>query len=79
MSLHSYQVSVELGAQDPPFSALIMAAMRKADTTNAALLRSAFPNIWRELDARYWAPGGLLPSEGGLPSERPVEAPAVST
>ena len=36
MSLHSYWASIKLSKDDPPFSALIMAALRKADTDNAA-------------------------------------------
>jgi hypothetical protein len=66
MSLHSYEVSLELAKDDPPFSALIMAAMRKADTQNIARLRLAFPEICSELDERYWTPGGLIASEGGI-------------
>lgn len=66
MSLHSYKVSAELLKDDPPFSALIMAAMRKADSNNAILLQSAFPEIWDELMERYWTPGGLIASEGGI-------------
>ncbi len=66
MSLHSYQVSLELMKEDPPFSALIMAAMRKADTTNIARLKMAFPEIWSELNERYWTPGGLIASECGV-------------
>ncbi len=66
MSLHSYKVSQEISKGDPPFSALIMAAMRKADTTNSAKLRSIFPEIWDELEERYWTPGGLVASEGGI-------------
>ena len=63
MSLHSYQVSLELMKGDPPFSALIMAAMRKADSNNAALLKSSFPEIWDELFERYHAPGGIIAGE----------------
>jgi len=48
---------------DPPFYALIMAAMRKADSSNTDKLAAAFPDVWGELKARYHAPGGLLPSE----------------
>jgi hypothetical protein len=51
---------------DPPFSALIMAAMRRADTDNLHKLKLAFPEIWSELDERYWTPGGLIASEGGI-------------
>ena len=63
MSYHEYQVSTQLAIQDVPFYALIMAAMRKADTLNAALLRSAFPTVWAEVDARYNSPGGQLETD----------------
>lgn len=61
--LHSYQVSQELAKTDPPFSALIFAAIRKADSQNMALLTMAFPELVEEMQARYWAPGGRLESE----------------
>lgn len=64
MTYHSdffaYKASVELGRGDPSFYGLIMAAMRKADTTNAAILWRAFPEVWDDLQARYEAPGGVL-------------------
>ena len=63
MSLYDYRVSKELSASDPPFAALIMAALRKADSTNAYKLRAAFPEICAEMQARYDAPGGVLPAE----------------
>ena len=66
MSLHSYEESLEISKGDPPFSALIMAAMRKADTSNTTKLQLAFPEIWEELMERYWTPGGLVASEGGV-------------
>jgi hypothetical protein len=43
-----------------PFYALVMAAMRNADTANSAKLRRAFPEVYDELLARYDAPGGYL-------------------
>lgn len=45
---------------DQPFYALIMAAMRKADSYNAEKLRYVFPEVWVELQERYNAPGGFL-------------------
>jgi hypothetical protein len=42
-----------------------MAAMRKADTQNLAKLESAFPWTYAELQARYDAPDGRLPSDPG--------------
>lgn len=64
MSLFDYRASLDLGKGDPPFYALIMAALRKADTMNAAKLRRAWPEIYDEFEARYNAPGGILPSDG---------------
>lgn len=63
MSHYDYEKSKEISAEDPPFASLIMAAMRKADTENTAKLKGAFPQIFNELQKRYWAPGGLLPEE----------------
>lgn len=63
MSLHEYQESLRISRDDPPFYAIIMAAMRKADTDNAARLRAAFPDTWAELQERYNAPGGLIGEE----------------
>jgi hypothetical protein len=63
MSLHDYQVSKQLAALDAPFYALIMAAMRQADTHNQVRLRNQWPQVWDELQARYNAPGGLLVDE----------------
>jgi hypothetical protein len=70
MSLYDYKVSQSLdrkgccGAQDIPFYALIMAAMRKADDINTNLLRQCWPDVWDELQRRYNAPGGVLPEDG---------------
>lgn len=64
MSQYDYQMSQIIAQNDPPFYALIMAAARKADTDNLALLREAFPQTVEELQARYHAPGGVLPGEG---------------
>ena len=63
MSFHEYAVSREIAAHDYPFYALIMAAMRQADTANARKLRMAFPTVWAELHDRYNAPGGMLEGE----------------
>lgn len=48
---------------DPPFYGIVMLAMRRADTFNLAKLRDAWPAVWDELHARYWAPFGLLESD----------------
>ena len=63
MSLYDYQASKVISGQGHPFYALVMAAMREADTDNAAKLRAAWPDVWAELQARYNAPGGVLPGD----------------
>lgn len=63
MSYYDYRRSQEIAAQDYPFYALIMAAMRQADTDNTVKLKMAWPEVWDELDKRYHAPGGILPGE----------------
>jgi hypothetical protein len=61
MARYDYIASRELSLQ--PFYALIMAAMRKADSYNLEALKKAFPEVWIELQVRYNAPGGFLPGE----------------
>lgn len=63
MSLHEYEESRKIEGKGRPFYALVMAAMRQADDDNLGRLRSAFPEVWAELQARYNAPGGMLPGE----------------
>ena len=63
MSIYDYDRSRAISACNEPFYALVMAAMRQADTDNARRLRDAFPEAWDELSRRYHAPGGLLPGE----------------
>ena len=70
MSFFDYRVSLELSKDDPPFSALITAAIRKADTQNLSKLVFAWPEIYQEFRARYNVPGGFLPDE----EDREVEA-----
>ena len=69
MSIYDYEVSKQISAgrgtePDPPFAALIMAAIRKADSDNNALIQATWPEIYEEFKQRYNAAGGLLPSEG---------------
>jgi len=63
MSLHEYKTSEAISREHPPFYALIMAAMREAGSANIELLCSAWPEVWAELQARYNAPGGVLPED----------------
>lgn len=64
---HEYEVSRRIAGEDLPFYALVMAAMRGADAENLRRLRLGFPDVWDELQARYHAPGGLLPGEEPAP------------
>jgi hypothetical protein len=57
LSQDSYEVAKELERQDPPISALIAAAMRKADPGNLGLLLEAFPQVWIDLYERLDTPG----------------------
>lgn len=63
MSQYDYMISKQISQEDPPFAALIMSALRKADSANAFLLRSSWPEICDEMQARYDAPGGVLDIE----------------
>ena len=58
MSRYDYLESMK--ASQYSFYALIMAAMRNADTDNLEALQRAFPATWREFEARYHAGGGYL-------------------
>lgn len=72
MSKLDYEASKRIARQDPSFYALLMAAMRKADDNNLSFLQDCWPGVWQELQARYNAPGGVLPSDDNLtrlPSE----------
>ncbi len=63
MSLYDYEASQRIAARDDPFYALIMAAMRKADTDNTEKLRTAYPEVYDELNRRYRAMGGCITPE----------------
>lgn len=65
MSFYDYEASKRATKEGYPFYALIMAAMRDADSENQAKLKDAWPDVWAELDARYNAPGGLIPGDKG--------------
>lgn len=69
MSLHSYHVSRAIEERDPPFYALIMAAIRKADTDNLAKLTLVFPEVIEEFRARYNAGFGVIPEDGPVDLE----------
>jgi hypothetical protein len=56
MSEYDYLCSRAIAARDEPFYALIMAAMRKADTDNLEKLKAAWPETWDELRVFYNTP-----------------------
>lgn len=73
MSLYDYQESLEISSNDPAFYALIMSAMRKADSTNIEKLRAAFPKIYAELLMRYNASFGVVPKLDGITPEEYIK------
>lgn len=58
MSLREYEESKDIYIKNHSFYALIMTAMRQADSMNFELLRAAFPETYVELQRRYDSPGG---------------------
>lgn len=60
---YAWQWATDLMHDDVPFAALIAAALYRADTGNAALIRACWPGIAADTQTRYDTPGGLLPSE----------------
>jgi hypothetical protein len=77
MSHYDYLLSKALAENEATtFDALVMAAMRKADTYNQGRLMMAFPWTWQELQARYDAPDGILDTDepGGDQPVVPIRA-----
>jgi len=66
-----YRKSIRLSSE--PFYALIMAAMRQADTNNLEKLQQAWPNVLDELRKRYNAPGGALDDQEMAVLQREME------
>lgn len=66
LNLFDYEQSREIERHHFGFHALIAAALRQADSENFALLTAVFPEIARDLRARYNAPGGELPGDRPL-------------
>jgi hypothetical protein len=63
MSLYDYQASLDIRSRGYPFYGILMAAIRGADTDNLEKLKAMWPEVVEEFQARYNAPGGLLPGE----------------
>jgi hypothetical protein len=63
MSLYDYKESQLISGKDYQFYALIMAAIRQADSNNLKKLSQAFPETYQEIKARYNAPDGVLPED----------------
>ena len=61
MSHESYIISQKISTYS--FDAIIMGFMRVADDDNLNFLKRKYPDIWRELQTRYNAPGGYLEGE----------------
>lgn len=63
VSLYDYKMSQVIEGDGHPFYALVMAAMRQADTFNLEKLGALFPETLAELRERYNAPGGVIASD----------------
>lgn len=68
MSQHDFNLSYDIAYTgsdypQPPFYAIIMAAMRRADNRNIELLKTAFPETWAEFDRRRKSHLGVLKGE----------------
>jgi len=61
MSVRDYKRSMKLEHETP--EALIMALIRKGDMAYADPVKKAFPSVLEELQARFRAPGGILPED----------------
>jgi hypothetical protein len=77
MTRIDYQIAVELKNSDTPFYALIMAAMMRADSENIEILKAGWPEVWRETQARWNAPGGALTGEWPDPPAVPARGKAA--
>ena len=60
---YAWHQATDLIHDDVPFAALIAAALVRADTTNAGLIRACWPTLSETAQARYDAPGGRLPED----------------
>ena len=63
MSLHDYNIATRLDVEGVPCTALLLAAMLRADPTTRERIGRAFPEVQDELEKRAHMPDGRLPSE----------------
>jgi len=63
VSSYDFSIAEQIHRNDPPFKALIMAAILKADEVNKRLLKVAFPDLTEEVWLRYNSPGGRIETD----------------
>ena len=66
LSHYDYILSQKISASGYSFYGLLAALVRDADTDNLERLRNAFPGFVDMFQARYEAPGGVLPEIDGF-------------
>ena len=70
MSIYDFHYSMKLSTYDPPFYALLMCMIRKADTDNLRKIESVFPEVVKEFVERYRSPLGKLATDDIEVSDR---------
>ena len=75
MSFYDYQIGrdIEIKYSSDEFYGIIQGAMRLADDENLVKLTIAWPDIRKEMLARYHTPGGILPGDPDQPKREFVE------
>ena len=69
---YAYHASLDIYRARHPFYAIIMAAMRDADTLNLASLKRCWPDVWEALQELYNTPMGEIPGGEVEPTEPPT-------
>ena len=58
-----YKAGLALAKADADFYGLIVAAILRADSNNAAKIRAAWPDVYDVTEQRYHGPGGYISTD----------------